>query len=159
MVNRRHVYGLHEPEPELRDHHKELSFGVTYDDGLLGPYATLAVELDGQADNGFNEGSYLELGVEPGLPIPNSDVGLSFPVVVGLSLKDYYEGVTGNETFGFFNVGAIVSIPLTGIPARYGLWEISGGVNFLVFGDALKSINGSDDNVKPIGVFGISLRC
>ena len=33
----------------------------------------------------------------------------------------------------------------------------SDGVNFLVFGDALKSINGSDDNVKPIGVFGITL--
>ena len=35
--------------------------------------------------------------------------------------------------------------------------EISGGVNFLVFGDALKAINGSADDVEPIGVFGISL--
>ena len=136
---------------------KELSFGLGYDDGMLGPYATFAFELDGQADGGLNEGTYLELGVEPGVAVPNSDVGLSFPVALGLSLGDYYEGADGDETFGFFNVGAMVSVPITGIPAKYGSWEISGGVNFLFFGDALKSINGSDDDVEPIGVFGISL--
>ena len=78
---------------------KELSFGVGYDDGILGPYATLAVELDGGADGGLNEGTYLELGIEPGLPIPNSDVALSFPIAVGLSLSDYYEGVTRRSGF------------------------------------------------------------
>jgi hypothetical protein len=136
---------------------KEVAFGVAYDDGLIGPYATLAVEADGQADGGLNEGTYLELGAEPGLAIPNSDVGLSFPVALGLSMSDYYEGAAGDDTFGFFNVGAIVSIPLSGVPAQYGAWEISGGINLLVFGDALKSINGSTDDVEPIGVFGISL--
>ena len=136
---------------------KEVSFGLSYDDGLLGPYATLAVEADGQADGGLNEGTYLELGVEPGLAIPNSEVGLAFPIALGLSLSDYYEGASGDETFGFFNVGAIVSVPIAGIPAEYGSWEISGGVNILFFGDALKSINGSDDDVVAIGVFGISL--
>ncbi len=136
---------------------KEVSFGLGYDDGLLGPYATLAVEVDGQADGGLNEGTYLELGVEPGLAIPNSAVGLAFPVALGLSLSDYYEGASGDETFGFFNVGAILSVPLAGIPAEYGSWEISGGVNFLFFGDALKSINGSTDDVEPIGIFSIGL--
>ncbi len=136
---------------------KEVSFGLGYDDGLLGPYATLAVEVDGQADGGLNEGTYLELGVEPGLGIPNSAVGLAFPVALGLSLSDYYEGASGDETFGFFNVGAILSVPLAGIPAEYGSWEISGGVNFLFFGDALKSINGSTDDVEPIGIFSIGL--
>ena len=136
---------------------KELSFGLGYDDGVLGPYATLAVELDGQADGGLNRGTYLELGVEPALAMPGSEAGLSFPVAVGLSLNDYYEGAAGDETFGFFNVGAIVSAPIAGIPAKYGSWEISAGVNFLVFGDALKAINGSADDFEPIGVFGISL--
>lgn len=136
---------------------KEVSFGVAYDDGLIGPYATLAVEADGQADGGLNEGTYLELGIEPGLAIPNSEVGLSFPVAVGLSMSDYFEGPNGDETFGFFNVGAIVSVPLTGIPAEYGTWELSGGVNLLVFGDALKSINGTTDDFEPVGVFGLSL--
>jgi hypothetical protein len=105
----------------------------------------------------LNEGTYLELGVGPALAIPGSEVGLSFPVAVGLSLNDYYEGAAGDETFGFFNVGAIISVPSGGIPAEYGSWEISGGVNFLVFGGALKAINGSADDVEPIGVFGISL--
>ena len=68
---------------------KEFSFGVGCDDGLLGPYATLAVEADGQADGGLNEGTYLELGVQPGLAIPNSQVGLSFPIALGLSVSDY----------------------------------------------------------------------
>ena len=135
---------------------KEVSFGVAYDDGLIGPYATLAVEADGQADGGLNEGTYLELGIEPGLAIPNSEVELSFPVAVGMSMSDYFEGPNGNETFGFFNVGAIVSVPLA-IPAQYGAWEVSGGINLLVFGDALKSINGTTDDVEPVGVFGLSL--
>lgn len=136
---------------------EEVSFGVAYDDGLLGPYATFAFEVDGGADGGPNEGSYLELGVEPGLAIPNSEVGVSFPVALGLSLSDYYEGASGDETFGFFNIGAMVSVPLSGIPAEYGSWEIGGGVSFLFFGDALKSINGSTDDVEPIGIFSISL--
>ena len=135
---------------------KELAFGLAYD-GLLSPHATLAVELEGQADGGSNEGTYLELGLEPGLSVPNSAVGVSFPVSIGLSLKDYYEANISSTTFGFFNVGAILSLPLTAIPARYGAWEASGGVNLLMFGDALKAINGSNDSFKPIGIFGISL--
>ena len=58
---------------------KELSFGVAYDDGMLGPYATFAFELDGQADGGDpdQEGVYLELGVEPALPLEDSPVRAS----------------------------------------------------------------------------------
>lgn len=135
---------------------KEMAIGLAYDDGLLSPSATLAVELDGQADGGLNEGTYLELGIEPGMSFPNSTIGASFPVAVGLSLKDYYEADTGNTTFGFFSVGAMLSVPITGIPARYGSWEMTGGVNFLMFGDALKAVNGSADDFEPIGMFGIS---
>ncbi len=136
---------------------KELAFGLAYDDGYVGPYVTLAVEADGQADGGSNEGTYLELGIEPGTAIPDTEVGVSFPIAVGLSLSDYYEGASGDSTFGFFTVGAMLSVPLSGIPAEYGSWEIGAGVNFLFFGDALKSINGSDDDLEPIGVFSLSL--
>jgi hypothetical protein len=71
---------------------KELSFKVAVDDtGLLGaasvkPYALLAQELDGQADGGANEGTYLELGIGPGYSL--SKVSLTVPVKVGLSLND-----------------------------------------------------------------------
>ncbi|GIT67454.1 MAG: hypothetical protein Ct9H300mP25_09260 [Acidobacteriota bacterium] len=47
---------------------KELAFGVSYDT-LVAPYATVAVEFDsgGGADGGDNDGTYFELGIEPGL--------------------------------------------------------------------------------------------
>lgn len=135
---------------------KELSFGIGYDDGMLGPYATFAFELDGQADGGSNEGAYLELGVEPALPLEDSPVGVSFPISLGLSLSDYYEGFVEDHAFGFFNVGAIASVPIP-VPASYGEWAFSGGVNFLFFGDGLKEINGDDDDAKVIGIVGISL--
>jgi len=143
---------------------KELSLGLGYDDGLLGPYATFAFELDGQADGGPDggEGVYLELGVEPGLDLGESPLAVSFPVTFGLSLDQYYQNQVlptdpfEDSSFGFFQVGAILSVPL-GLPAQYGDWGISGGVNFLFFGDGLQIINGSDDSSRTIGVFGISL--
>ena len=91
---------------------KELSTGIGYDDGLFAPYATFAFELDGQADGGTNEGNYLELGAGPGFALGNSPVSLGFPIAIGLSLKDYYETAESSETFGFFQFGAIVSVPL-----------------------------------------------
>ena len=135
---------------------KELSTGIAYDDGLFGPYATFAFELDGQADGGLREGNYLEIGAGPGLALGDSPVGLSFPVAIGLSMKDYYEVDGQSDTFGFFQFGAIASVALP-MPVEYGSWELSGGINFLTFGDALKSINGADDGFQPIGVFGLSL--
>ena len=143
---------------------KELALGLSYDDGLLGPYATFAFELDGQADGGGEggEGVYLELGVEPAIDLGESPASLSFPVTLGLSMNDYYQHVPivgGHEEdspFGFFQVGAIVSVPLEA-PAQYGSWDVYGGVNFQFYGDGLKTINGSDDSGRVIGVFGISL--
>ena len=76
--------------------------------------------------------------------------------LVGLSLKDYFETENSSDTFGFFQFGAIASVPLP-IPPQYGGWEISGGVNFLTFGDALQVINGTDESFQPVGVFGLSL--
>lgn len=153
---------------------KELAIGVSHDD-MLAPYATFAFELAGNAA-GENEGTYLELGIEPALPLDDAPVGVSFPVAVGLSLSDYYDAGAGaslsatadgpidrhdpdgvNETFGFFNVGAMVGIPISGIPAEYGSWEFTAGVNLMFFGDALQAINGMDDGFTPIGVFGLSL--
>jgi hypothetical protein len=63
---------------------KELSFKFAVDDsGRLGaaavkPYALLAQELDGQADGGANEGTYLELGIGPGYSL--SKMSVTMPV-------------------------------------------------------------------------------
>ena len=138
---------------------KELSFKVAVDDsGLLGaasvkPYALLAQELDGQADGGANEGTYLELGIGPGYSL--SKMTVTVPVKIGLSLSDYYEGITGDETFGFASVGGVVTIPLTSAPTRFGSWNIHGGVEFLMLGDRNEAVFGDSSHV--IGSVGIGL--
>ena len=136
---------------------KELAFGVSYDT-LVAPYATVAVEFDsgGGADGGDNDGTYFELGIEPGTSLGSSDAGISFPVAIGMSGSNYYESTSGGG-FGFFSVGAAVGVPLSAIPSEYGAWDFSIGVSALVMGDALQSINGSTDSVIPIASFGFSL--
>ena len=136
----------------------EVAIGVGYDT-FVAPYATVAFEMDsgGGADGGSNDGTYLEVGVEPGLPLDTEAVSVSIPVALGLSLSDYYESGTGDNKFGFFSAGAALGIPLSGIPAEYGSWEFAGSVSLLVFGDGLKAINGSDDGAKVIALVGLSL--
>ncbi len=134
---------------------KEVAVGLSHDD-IIAPYITVAFELDGNAA-GNNSGTYLELGIEPSLPLDDAPVGVSFPVAVGLSPSDYYDPGGVNEAFGFFNVGAMLGVPITGIPGEYGSWEFTAGINLLFFGDGLKAINGSDDGFEPIAIFGISI--
>ena len=138
---------------------KEIAFGLSHDSAAA-PYATFAFELSGGAEGGANRGSYLELGVEPAAPI-DAPVGLSFPVTLGMSLSNYFEYVDGAGTltdgrFGFFSVGASLGIPLD-TPEEYGSWAIALGFNALMFGDALKAINGDEAGFKPIALFGLSL--
>ena len=141
---------------------RELAFKLGVDDSAalgkaaLKPYGLVAFELDGQADGGTNEGTYLELGVAPG--ISGSIASIAFPTKVGLSLNDYYEALGGgpDETFGYFSVSGIVTLPITGIPARFGAWNVHGGVEFQALGDSTKTFNG-DDGSKIIGSFGIGL--
>ena len=138
---------------------KELSFKVAVDDSsVLGgaavkPYVVLAQELDGQADGGANEGTYFELGIGPGYTA--SRMSVTVPLKVGLSLNDYYEGLTGDETFGFFSVGGVVTVPFTSMPTRFGSWNIHGGVEFLMLGDRNEAVFG--DSTHVIGSIGIGL--
>jgi hypothetical protein len=136
---------------------KEISFKVAVDDsGALGaaavkPYLVLARELDGQADGGLNEGTYLELGIGPGYA--GSRASLTVPIKVGLSLGDYYEGLTGDERFGYLSVGGLVTLPLSSMPTRVGSWNIHGGVEFLMLGDRNEAVFGDSSHV--IGSVGI----
>jgi hypothetical protein len=144
----------------------ELAFAVSYDDGdhwggdfAMGPYALVAVELDGSAF-GPNEGVYLELGIAPGFdPIPDA-LSLSFPAKVGLSLGDYYESRVSSsisdDLFGYASVGAHVEAPLSFIGPDLGAWSVRGGVDCLFLGDHLGSANGRDD-FEVIASFGVSI--
>ena len=139
---------------------KEVALGLSFAT-FADPYATFAFELSGGADGGPNEGSYVEIGFEPAVPLDDAPVSLSFPVAIGASMSNYFEyenamGVLSDGAFGFFSIGASVGIPL-GIPEEYGSWELAVGVNALMFGEGVKMLNGEDKGAKVIGLFGISL--
>ena len=135
---------------------KEVSFKVAIDDSALGrasvkPYAVIARELEGQADGGDAEGTYLELGVAPGFA--RSRLSVAVPVRLGLSVSDYYEGANGDERFGFVSVAGVVTVPLSSMPTRFGTWNVHGGVEFVSLGDRNEAILGARS--KVIGSIGI----
>lgn len=139
---------------------KEVAFTMAWDDSgravALGPYALIALEIDGQADGGARRGTYLELGVKPGLSAPADRVTVAFPVKVGLSLKDYYEGPERASTFGYVEAGAVASVPLTFVASGFGAWSVRGGVSVLGLGAALRSINHGRRG-KVVGLLGVGL--
>ncbi len=144
---------------------KELALSLAFDDSermgtlALAPHVMLAIETSGNAA-GIESGAYVELGVEPGLPLEDSPVSLTFPVTLGLSLSDYYQTVVGmvaeNDAFGYFDLGLLASVPLLGVSESYGSWEVSGGVHLLFLGDSLQALN-AGDQFQAIGSFGVSI--
>jgi hypothetical protein len=135
---------------------KEIAFKFSVDDsGYLGgaavrPYALLAFEFgEAQADGGLEAGKYLELGIAPGYAAERASFAV--PVKVGLSLGDYYEGVDGDETFGFFSIAGIATVPFTSMPTSFGSWNVHGGVEFLKLGDRNQAF-GSTNVIGSVGI-------
>ena len=135
---------------------KEIAFKLSVDDsGRLGaaavrPYVLLARELSGQADGGAEEGTYVEIGVAPGVAL--SRVSVSVPVKVGLSAGNYYEGLNGDETFGYVSVAGIATVPFTSMPTRFGTWNVHGGVEYQRLGDRNSFAFGKNQAIYSIGV-------
>ena len=137
----------------------EIAGFVSFDDSAsrfpLSPKATLAYELDGQADGGSGQGTYFEFAIRPSVKLIDAATPLllAIPAKVGLSLSDYYEGINGSDTFGFFSAGLIASTPIT---TGKVTWDLHGGVDLMWLGNNMKALNASE-GFKPIGVFGITL--
>jgi hypothetical protein len=144
---------------------QEVAFSLNYNDAkLLGPFALnpsvlVAFELDGQADAGSHRGVFLQTGVAPGYTLNAGGtypVTLTVPLAVGLSLSEYYEFGTGeDDTFGFFQGGVVIGVPLAFIPASLGTWTLKGGMTVLHLGDNLREIN-HRDRTEVIGTVGIA---
>jgi hypothetical protein len=141
----------------------EVDFSVAFDDTeLMGkwslkPAATLVIETGSNATDGGRRGTYLQLGVSPGVTFDADSIknlALTFPVTVGLSLGNYYEGGGDNEAFGFASVGAKASAPLP-LDSSWGAWTLNAGVQVLFLGDAAASFN-SGDHEQVIATVGIS---
>jgi hypothetical protein len=116
------------------------------------PYGQIAFEISGQADAGLNKGTYLELGAGPSWPLGGGKATFAVPVKVGMSLKDYYETAGKDNKFGFFDLGGLVTVPLSGIPSTYGAWNVHFGADYLRLGDGAVAIGLGTAGKKNQGV-------
>jgi hypothetical protein len=121
---------------------KEIDFQVTGTQKYA-PYVLVAAELSKASADGFgNKGTYMELGAAPNWPVGKAT--FTVPVLVGLSLKDYYETPTGDEKFGYFDVGGLITLPLSGVPAKYGSWNVHVRADYLRLGNGPVQYGGTD---------------
>ena len=138
---------------------KEFAFKVAHA-SRFAPYGLIAFELSGQADGGSDEGTYGEIGIGPSWPLGENGVTLGIPVKLGFSLGDYYEANGEDNGFGFFDIGALVTVPFSSAPTKFGTWNLHGGVNYLALGDGTKSFNvkdGTPEGGQVIASIGIGM--
>jgi hypothetical protein len=136
----------------------EFAFKVAHA-SKFAPYGIVAFEMSGQADGGTDEGTYGEIGIAPSWPLGGANATMGIPVKLGFSLKDYYQDLTTGEDskFGYFDIGALFTVPFTSAPTKFGTWNIHGGVNFLALGDGTKQFNTDGDSKQVIGSIGIGM--
>jgi len=138
---------------------KELAFKVAHA-SKFAPYGLVAFELSGQADGGSEEGTYAEIGIAPSWPLGGNGVTVGIPVKLGFSLSDYYEANGKDNGFGFFDIGALFTVPFSSAPTKFGTWNLHGGVNYIALGDGTKSFNvkdGTPEGNQVIGSIGIGM--
>jgi len=122
-------------------------------DFTFSPYVLVAGETSGGADGagpfGGHRGIYMELGIDPGYTVDfTKDLSARFhlPLVLGLSLHDYYEvaSTTGvkDKTFGYADLALAADVPLKFVPARYGKWTFTSGFHMLWLGANNKLLAG-----------------
>ncbi len=124
------------------------------------PYGLVAFELSGQADGGSEEGTYAEIGIGPSWPLGGKGITVGIPVKLGFSLGDYYEANGEDNGFGYFDIGALFTVPFSSAPTKFGSWNLHGGVNYLALGDGTKSFNvkdGTAEGSQVIASIGIGL--
>jgi hypothetical protein len=131
------------------------------------PYGLIAFEFDtepgvGQADGGQEGGTYLELGVGPSYPL-GQRASVTFPFKLGFSLSDYYESPVDGEDngFGFVDIGALVTVPITRVDGRFGQWNVHVGGDYFHLGETTHSFNvdtdGETSPSKFVFLFGVGL--
>lgn len=121
----------------------------------LSPYAAIYKEI---SDENGTQDTYGEVGIGPSFEAGDFTIGI--PVVVGMSIDDYYVDADGDDEFlGFGSVGVTAAVPLP-VPARYGEWTLTGGVSYVhFFAEGLEMANeaaGEEDDGAIIGRAGVS---
>ena len=136
---------------------KEVDFQVTGTQKFA-PYVLLAQELGkASADGGASKGTYVELGAAPNWALGKSPVTFAIPIAVGLSAKNYYEGATGDSKFGYVDVGGLLTVPFSKVPAKFGSWNVHVRGDYFGFGDTTKAFNkGKSSGFVGMGGIGLS---
>lgn len=151
----RAVYNWYTSPSDAWETTEEIMFAAEYADEqwlpggwTLLPELTLAAETGSVANDGGRKGVFLELGISPGFEfnaLGTDSIDLRFPLRLGMSLSNYYEGEDGeNDAFGYASAGAEVTFPLNLDPS-WGAWSICAGFEGLFLGDAAASYNGGDE--------------
>ena len=131
--------------------------GLLIDNYAFSPYIAIYKETD---DGNGSEDTYGEIGLSPSYTFHVTDtfeLPVSFPMVLGVSVDDYYLKSNGdNSFFGYASVAASTSFPLDFIPGDYGNWSLNlVGTYTLLLADSADIANNGDTNVFT-GRVGIS---
>lgn len=152
---------------------QEVGFAVGFNDAYLwessvGGGFSLAPEVGVyfETDDGNGtEDTYLEFKLTPSYTFDRSDLPvigkatISLPIVLGTSVDDYYLDSDGDDTFfGYVQAGVAVKIPLEAIPAKYGAWYLTGGVNYIhMLADSTELANDGGTDYEVQGMVGLSM--
>ena len=135
---------------DLRSYKSALLNDLSTQAELVGHMTSAALAFEVQKASGADKGIYLELGVNPAVPMKDgAPVAITIPVKVGLGLKDYYFNADGDTPFGYFSAGVSLSHALA-----HG--DVHGSVIAYGFGDALKAVN-NDKAGQVVGSVGFTV--
>jgi hypothetical protein len=139
---------------------QEMGITVSLDDSELGllpialnPSVGIYRELD------VTRASYLEVGIEPAhtFAIAGREVTIALPVLLGLSVEDYYSDADGDEqTVGFWSTGLTAAIPLEFLnSATGGAWELRLGVTYYYLAAQSAQDTNHDRDDRWVGSVGL----
>ncbi|HVO22120.1 MAG TPA: hypothetical protein VMW56_00675 [Candidatus Margulisiibacteriota bacterium] len=127
----------------------------------LNPSAAFAFQTEGKfVQSAQTNGVYMALGLAPGytfLKDSRFPLNVSAPLTFGFSLRNYYNTPNGgDQVFGYFQGGPLLTIPLSFIPRDVGQWSFRAGVQFLALNSNLQTID-DRGGFTPIGSVGFAM--
>ena len=143
---------------------KEFLFKVSQG-SRFAPYGLIAFEVGGdgtgQADGGLEKGTYAEIGIGPSWPLGGAGSTVAIPVKLGFSLDDYYELAGEDNKFGYFDIGALITVPFSSAPTKFGTWNVHFGGDYFYLGETPEAFNAGTDGEpskhKVVGMVGIGV--